>query len=65
MPRNGEVMLLCDELEKNLMVRSSAAEQRPLTPKFGGSNPTAPAKPKLSRAEIQKNYRRRQKEKRE
>ena len=61
MPRNAEVMLICDELEKSLMVRSSAVEQRPLTPKVVGSNPTAPAKPKLSRAQIQKNYRLRKK----
>jgi hypothetical protein len=63
MPRNGEVMLICDELEKSLMVRSSAVEQRPLTPKVVGSNPTAPAKQKLSRAQIQKNYRQRQRAK--
>ena len=61
MPRNPDVMTVCDELEK-LMVRSSAVEQRSLTPKVVGSNPTAPAKPKLSRAEIQKNYRLRKKE---
>lgn len=60
MPRNPDVMAICDEAEK-LMARSSAVEQRPLTPKVVGSNPTAPAKPRLSRAEIQRNYRLRKK----
>ena len=61
MPRNADVMLICDEAEK-LMARSSVVEQRPLTPKVVGSNPTAPAKSKLTRAEIQRNYRRRKAE---
>jgi hypothetical protein len=60
MPRNADVMLICDELDK-FLARSSAVEQRSLTPKVVGSNPTAPAKPKMTRAEIQKNYRLRKK----
>lgn len=62
MPRNTDAMSICDELEK-LLARSSAVEQRPLTPKVVGSNPTAPAKSILSRAQIQKNYRLRKKSK--
>lgn len=60
MPRNADAMLVCDELEK-MLARSSMVEQRPLTPKVVGSSPTAPAKPKLTRAEIQRNYRKRRK----
>lgn len=60
MPRNVDVMLICDEVER-LEARSSAVERRPLKPDVVGSNPTAPAKPKLSRADIQRNYRLRKK----
>jgi hypothetical protein len=44
MPRNQDVMLICDELDNRLRI-------------------SAPIKPKLSRAEIQKNYRLRKKAK--
>ena len=60
MGRNQDVMAVCDELER-LLVRSSVEEQRPLKPKVVGSNPAASAKPKLSRAQIQRNYRLRKK----
>jgi hypothetical protein len=59
-----------------ISARSSAVEQRPLTPKIVGSNPTAPAKkPKIDRGDKEsynnymrnymREYRRRQAEKRE
>jgi hypothetical protein len=62
MPRNGEVMLICDELEK-LMAHSSVAERGAVNAQAAGSIPAESAKPKLSRAEIQKNYRLRKKSK--
>ena len=60
MPRNVDVMLICDAVER-LEARSSVVERRPLKPDVVGSSPTAPAKPKLSRADIQRNYRLRKK----
>lgn len=60
MPRNVDVMDVCDKLEK-LMVRSSAVERLPVKQDVAGSMPAEPAKPKLTRAQIQKNYRLRKK----
>ncbi len=61
MPRNKDVMDVCDEAERLMARSSSAVEQRPLKPSVAGSNPAVLAKPKLSRAEIQRNYRERKK----
>lgn len=60
MPRNLDVMSICDALEK-LLARSSVVAQGAVNARVGGSSPPVPAKPKLSRAQIQKNYRERQK----
>ena len=62
MPRNADVMEVCDQLEK-LMARSSAVEPAAHNGSVAGSKPAAPTKPKLSRAEIQRNYRLRKKAK--
>lgn len=62
MPRNADVMLICDELEK-ILARSSAVEQRPLTPKVVGSNPTAPAKPKFDKRSYQRELMRKRRQK--
>jgi hypothetical protein len=61
MPRNADVMLICDELEKFMARSSAGSEQPPSKRQVVGSNPAASAKPKLSRAEIQRNYRLRKK----
>lgn len=63
MPRNVDAMLICDELDK-FLARSSVVEQVAVNHRVGGSTPPVPAKPVLSRAQIQKNYRLRQKEQR-
>lgn len=60
MPRNADVMVICDELDKRLAC-SSAVERSAVNARAAGSNPAMPAKSKLSRAEIQKNYRMRKK----
>jgi hypothetical protein len=62
MPINKDVMLICDEAEK-MMARSSGVELAAHNGSVAGSKPAAPTTPKLSRAEIQKNYRLRKKSK--
>lgn len=57
---NRDVLMVCDECER-LLARSSAVERGALNAHVGGSSPPSPAKPKLSRAQIQKNYRKRKK----
>ena len=54
MPRNRDVMFVCDECER--LVRT-AGETGPVV------RVEEPAKPKLTRAQIQKNYRERKKRK--
>lgn len=54
MPRNSDVMLICDECDR--LVRT-AGESLPAL------GTVVPSKPVLSRAEIQKNYRLREKAK--
>ncbi len=58
MPRNADVMELCDWAERQVTMRHIAIEA-PLARTI----PDKPAKPKLSRAEIQRNYRLRKKAK--
>lgn len=62
MPRNQDVMALCDALEK-LMARSSVVERHVEAVRAGGSNPSGPTKSKLTRAQIQKRYRERKRRK--
>ena len=57
MPRNKDVMDLCDALEKELISSTFEGERQAMAKLRKELN-----KPKLSRAEIQRNYRRRQKE---
>ena len=61
MPRNTDVMLICDRIE-TLMASSSKLERAAVNGQVAGSSPAFPAKPKLTRAEIQRNYRLRKKE---
>lgn len=61
MPRNSDVMELCDELERLLLARSSVVERGAVNARVGGSTLPVPAKPVLSRADIQRNYRLRKK----
>jgi len=48
MPRNADVMAICDDLEERLACRSAVDR-------------LVPPRPKLTRAEIQRNYRLRKK----
>lgn len=65
MPRNADVMAICDELDNRLSRdamrdRDRGVVHRPPHPMEKESF-AAPTKPKLTRAEIQKNYRLRKK----
>lgn len=62
MPRNHVAMSLCDAAEQ-MMASSSAVERGAVNAHVAGSIPALTAKRKLSRAEIQKNYRIRKKSK--
>jgi hypothetical protein len=57
---NRDVLFVCDECER-LLSRSSVVEQGAVNAQVAGSMPTVTVRAKLSRAEIQKNYRVRKK----